>query len=265
MRRPGGVGEQHPGNARPLLVAARHQTGPGGTADVAARLEVEELHAFPGHAVEPRGVDPPVVGADIAVAEVVGHDDHDVRRRFRRLRRLARCRCRESREYPHTAQTRHRQEAPCSHGYRDSRSRSAVLFVGPLPGVPSRLRRTRPPLRLPVRWKWQPEKGPLRPREKGPPGLACQHLNPASSERGGARVVRRWTVCRGCAAITTGSAASCLRWTRSRSAGRSGRGRLPAASAIGERGGDERRIRGDARGSGRPPRPSGGRPGPCRR
>ena len=27
--------------------------------------------------------------------------------------------------------------------------------------------------------------GPLRPREKGPPGLACQHLNPASSERGG--------------------------------------------------------------------------------
>ena len=39
-----------------------------------------------------------------------------------------------------------------------------------------------------VVWKWQAEKGPLRPREKGPPGLACQHINPASSERGGARV-----------------------------------------------------------------------------
>ena len=40
-------------------------------------------------------------------------------------------------------------------------------------------------------WKWQAEKGPLRPREKGPPGLACQHINPASSERGGARVAHR--------------------------------------------------------------------------
>ena len=40
-------------------------------------------------------------------------------------------------------------------------------------------------------WKWQPEKGPLRPREKGPPGLACQYINPASSERGGARVAHR--------------------------------------------------------------------------
>ena len=41
---------------------------------------------------------------------------------------------------------------------------------------------------LGVRWKWQPEKGPLRPPEKGPPGWLCQYINPPSAQhraRGG--------------------------------------------------------------------------------
>ena len=42
----------------------------------------------------------------------------------------------------------------------------------------------------PAGWKWQPERNPYG-HVKRDPGLACQHLNPASSERGGARVAHR--------------------------------------------------------------------------
>ena len=66
------------GNAGPLLVAAGKQPRAGRRADRPARMEVGEPDPLGRHRVERRGLDPAAVGGQVAVAEVVSHDDDDV-------------------------------------------------------------------------------------------------------------------------------------------------------------------------------------------
>ena len=75
-----GVGEQDGGNPGPVLVAPGDQPGASRRADRAAGVEVGQHHAGGGQPVEVRRLDPAGVRADVAVAEVVGHDEDDVRR-----------------------------------------------------------------------------------------------------------------------------------------------------------------------------------------
>ena len=64
-----GVSHVHPG----------HQDAPRGSANGAARIGVREDHALGRHAIDVRSEDLVLaVAAELAVAEVVGHDEHDV-------------------------------------------------------------------------------------------------------------------------------------------------------------------------------------------
>jgi len=74
------VGEQHGGNPGPVLVAARDQAGAGRRADRAAGVEVGQHHAARGKPVQVRRLYPAIERADIAVAEIVRHDEDDVGR-----------------------------------------------------------------------------------------------------------------------------------------------------------------------------------------
>jgi hypothetical protein len=64
----------------PHRIAAGHQACAGGGAEVGAGVEVAEPRALGRHPVEVGGADDgPAVAAQVAVAQVVGHDDDDVR------------------------------------------------------------------------------------------------------------------------------------------------------------------------------------------
>ena len=61
-------------------VQARHEYRARGGADGRTRVELREAHPFPRHAVEVRRPDPSLaVAPEVAVAEVVGEDENDVR------------------------------------------------------------------------------------------------------------------------------------------------------------------------------------------
>ncbi len=62
-------------------VITGHKRGAGGGADGAAGVRLSEADAFGGHAIKVGRLDPFLtITAEIAVAEVIGHDENDVRR-----------------------------------------------------------------------------------------------------------------------------------------------------------------------------------------
>ncbi len=74
-------------------VQARHEHAPGGGADGASGVVVGEAHAFGGHAVQVGRLDEALaVGAEVAVAQIVGQDEDDVGRVLRRGSLTALCR-----------------------------------------------------------------------------------------------------------------------------------------------------------------------------
>ena len=65
-------------------VFAQHERGAGRRANGAAGIEIRETHPFGGEAVEIRRLDLRLaVAAEVAVAEVVGEDEHDARPAWR--------------------------------------------------------------------------------------------------------------------------------------------------------------------------------------
>ncbi len=78
VRRPGHQGVED-GDA--VRIAAREEGGAGGAADGLGDVKAGEPEALGGHAVDMRGVDVGrSVAPEVAVAQVVGQDDDDVRR-----------------------------------------------------------------------------------------------------------------------------------------------------------------------------------------
>ena len=85
-----GVGEDHNRDAGPLLIAAGKQRRPRWAAYRAIRMEVGEFESLSSEAINRRHIDPAAISAQVAVPEIVSHDDDEVGRllgSFRRRRR----------------------------------------------------------------------------------------------------------------------------------------------------------------------------------
>ncbi|OHB72155.1 MAG: hypothetical protein A2V70_20800 [Planctomycetes bacterium RBG_13_63_9] len=80
--------QRHPGVAadqRVTGVQPRHQAASRGRTDRAAGIAVRKPHTLLGHAIEVRRPDHLLaVAAEVAIAEIVGQDEDDVRRIGRR-------------------------------------------------------------------------------------------------------------------------------------------------------------------------------------
>ena len=75
-----GIGRGIGRHAAAKRIAARHQRGAGRGAERRRRVELRQPRAFGRHAVEIRRLELRVAeAAEIAVAEVVGQDDDDIR------------------------------------------------------------------------------------------------------------------------------------------------------------------------------------------
>jgi hypothetical protein len=83
--------------AKALLVATGHQTGTRGAAQRCAAVAVGEAHTIAPNAVDTRCLDQAVaIGRQVAVAHVIGQDDHHIGAAPRRIRvghgcRLSEC------------------------------------------------------------------------------------------------------------------------------------------------------------------------------
>ncbi len=128
----------HEPDARLVGVQPRQQRCPRRAA-ASAVVELREANALGREAVEMGGMDLPTIAADVGVAHIVGHDQHDVGLAARARRRGRLCRGQAS-----TQGHRHRARADRSQEFTSSTSQCVHRPASKRPTCTSRQRRSAP-------------------------------------------------------------------------------------------------------------------------